>query len=92
MTGLTIINVLARLINFYEILIIIWCIFSWLPRTTGILGDIGNALDAIVGPYVNLFRRIMPPFGGIDFSPMLAIIVLGIVSRFVLNFLARILV
>ena len=36
-------------------------------------------------PYLRLFRRILPSFGGFDFSPIIAFIVLGIVSRIIVN-------
>jgi YggT family protein len=40
-------------------------------------------------PYLNLFRRLLPPLGGgglaLDLSPILAIIVLLIVSRIVVG-------
>jgi YggT family protein len=39
-------------------------------------------------PYLRIFRRIIPSFGGIDLSPMLALIVLGIVSRILVNLLS----
>jgi len=34
-------------------------------------------------PFLRIFRRILPSFGGLDLSPMLAIIVLQAVSRVV---------
>jgi len=42
-------------------------------------------LRAVVDPVLRPFRRIMPTFGGIDFSPIVAIIVLGWLSRLVSN-------
>ena len=46
--------------------------------------------DAILGflrdvcdPYLRLFRRILPSFGGLDFSPIIAIIVLQLATRLV---------
>jgi len=37
-------------------------------------------LSQITDPYLNLFRSIIPPLGGMDFSPMLAILLLQVVS------------
>jgi YggT family protein len=37
-------------------------------------------LSPITDPYLNLFRSIIPPMGGIDFSPILAILVLQFAS------------
>lgn len=77
-----------RLIDFYEILIIVWCILSWIPiPREGIISDIAGAIDTLVSPYINLFRRFIPPFGGLDFSPILAIVILQLVERLLLGIL-----
>ena len=79
---------LYRLIDFYEILIIIWCILSWIPLREGsVVTDIARAIDSIVSPYMNLFRRFIPPFGGLDFTPILAIVVLGLIQRLIIGIL-----
>lgn len=51
----------------------------------GLRPPYSRALNAVLGflrdvsePYLRVFRRFIPSFGGIDLSPMLAIIVLGI--------------
>ena len=83
-----VVSFVMRLFDFYQVLIIIWCILSWLPMPReGVLGDIVGALDSIVSPYINLFRRFIPPLGGIDFSPIVAIIVLQLIERFVIGML-----
>lgn len=73
---------LSRLLDLYQILIIIWCILSWLPQPReGILADLIGAIDSLVSPYINIFRRFLPPLGGLDFSPVLAILVLQLIER-----------
>ena len=57
----------------------------------GLLQDIAAVLDSVCGPWLNLFRR-FPPMGGIDFSPVVAIIALQLVQRLVLQLLIGILV
>ena len=47
----------------------------------GLLQDIAAVLDSVCGPWLNLFRRFIPPMGGIDFSPVVAIIALQLVQR-----------
>lgn len=80
--------VVMRLFDFYQILIIVWCILSWLPTPRdGVLADIVGAIDTLVSPYINLFRRFLPPFGGIDFSPILAVVVLQLIERFLIGML-----
>lgn len=50
----------------------------WFDITTTFLRDVSE-------PYLRIFRRIVPSFGGIDLSPILALIVLGVVSTIVVN-------
>ena len=79
---------LIRLIDFYKIVIIVWCILSWIPmRTEGVIADVARAIDSLVSPYISLFRRFIPPFGGLDFSPILAIVVLELLQRLILGIL-----
>lgn len=87
---------LLQMVNslFYlcEILIVIWCIFSFFPpRHGGLYAEVAGFIDRVVAPFVNIFRRFLPPISGFDFSPALAIVVLYIlrivVSRVLLMLL-----
>jgi uncharacterized protein YggT (Ycf19 family) len=75
-------NVLLNaLVQFYVLIIIVWAIISWFNRGSGLANDIYQILDKIVSPYINLFRRFIPSAGGLDFSPLIAIILLQVVLR-----------
>lgn len=77
---------IQRLFNIYEVLIVVWCLMSWLPTSRGgLLDDIRGAIGMLVEPYLGIFRRVIPPFGGIDFSPVVAILALGIIERLVFS-------
>ncbi len=80
-------SLIVRLFNIYSFLIVVWCVLSWVPRGTGRGGmdTFRDALGMIVGPYLGFFRRIIPPFSGIDFSPIVAIFALNIIERIVLT-------
>ncbi|MDR1422513.1 MAG: YggT family protein [Coriobacteriales bacterium] len=79
-------SVLMTIVNFYVMLIIAWALLSWFANTRdkGLIADIYRIIDSIVSPYVKLFRRFIPPMGGIDFSPLIAILLLQLVARFLL--------
>jgi YggT family protein len=79
-------NILMMVVNFYVLIIIVWCILSWFGNLNGkgIINDVYRALDTIVAPFINLFRRFIPPMGGMDFSPIIAILLLQLVARFIL--------
>ena len=78
---------LLRVIDFYELLIIAWCILSWIPSVQGWLADIKEVLGRVVCPYLDLFRNLIPPMSGIDFSPIVAILALRLVERLVVGIL-----
>ncbi|MBN3896156.1 MAG: YggT family protein [Nostoc sp.] len=73
------INTLATFIQIYTLLLIIRVLLTWFPNINWYNQPFA-ALSQITDPYLNLFRSIIPPLGGMDFSPMLAIILLQIVG------------
>lgn len=77
-------NVLLTLIHFYSVLILIYCLMSWIPRgASGWIEDIRSVLASICEPYLGLFRRIIPPIAMIDFSPIIAILVLELLGSLI---------
>lgn len=47
-----------------------------------------NFLRDVTQPYLRLFRRVIPPLGPLDLSPLVALIVLGIGSRIIADLVA----
>ncbi|MBS5451000.1 MAG: YggT family protein [Coriobacteriia bacterium] len=81
-------NALLTVIQFYSVLILVYCIMSWLPRgTSGIIEDIRSVLASLCEPYLGLFRRIVPTIGMIDISPIIAILVLQVLSSVIVAIL-----
>lgn len=75
-------GILVRIVDIYTLIIFVYVLMSWIPRKTGIIADIDNALEKICEPYLGLFRKIIPPIGGmIDISPIIAILALQLVIR-----------
>ncbi|MBD3882619.1 YggT family protein [Phormidium tenue FACHB-886] len=70
---------LATFLNIYFVLLIIRILLSWFPNVNW-LSPPFSTLSQLTDPYLNVFRSIIPPLGGIDFSPMLAIFLLQIVA------------
>ena len=83
-----IISTIAVVINFYCIIIFIWAILSWFQNSNKVIRDLYRVLDTIVKPYVDLFRRFIPPMGGMDLSPLAALVALQIVARLLLGFIS----
>jgi len=68
-------------------IIIIQVIISWLfafnvinPHSGGVRNAI-DALDRLTAPIYRPVRRILPDFGGIDFSPLVIILVIQILRK-----------
>ena len=77
--GISLIGLVDSMVRFYSFLILIYVILSWFPASGGI-ADIRRILSTICEPYIGIFRRIVPVMGvggaGIDFSPLVALLVL----------------
>lgn len=78
----TVVTILNTLFQIYDVLIIAYCIASWIPprNPDGWWADIVAVLNRLVRPYLNIFRRFIPPAAGIDFSPIIAIVVLNLIQ------------
>ena len=57
-------NILVRLVDLYTFIIFVYVILSWIPVKRGLLADIDNVLAKLCEPYLGLFRRFIPPIGG----------------------------
>ena len=79
---------LWRLIDIYQLIILVECILSWFaPSMGGVVRDIYEALKRLTEPFLGIFRRAMPDTGiGIDFSPVIAIVILDILKRLLFRF------
>jgi YggT family protein len=64
------------LIEFYSIALIIYILMSWFPNARG--SAIGQFLGKICEPYLEQFRKFIPPLGMIDISPIVALLVLNL--------------
>jgi YggT family protein len=75
----------------YLILLFTRILLSWIPRLpyNPVLRSVVDFIHQVTDPYLNIFRRILPPVGGggfaLDLSPIIAIIVLYIVRAIVVG-------
>jgi YggT family protein len=82
---------ISALFLVYLILIFIRILLSWIPRLpyNRYLRAAVGFVEEVTDPYLNLFRRFLPPIGGggfaLDLSPILAIVVLWLVSGLVVG-------
>lgn len=64
-------TVLYFAIQIYSWMIIGYILMSWFPNARE--SSIGQFIGSLVEPYLSPFRRIIPPLGPIDLSPIVAI-------------------
>jgi YggT family protein len=72
-----------RLFNFF---LIIWCLLSWFPNINW-YDQPFKTLDRIVRPVIEPFRKIIPPIGNIDISPIVAILCLQLLAQVIISVL-----
>lgn len=77
-----------NIFNLYFFLIILRIFLSWIPSIRW-ENQPWRTISEVTDIYLNLFRRIIPPFNGLDFSPIVALIVLQIVQNIVIFVLAK---
>ncbi|MCP9805970.1 YggT family protein [Cyanobium sp. T1B-Tous] len=68
-------QVLAQTLSIYTLVLLVRVLLSWFPNL-----DWGNpvlsTVSSITDPYLNAFRGLIPPLGGLDLSAIVAFIVL----------------
>src|SRR5690349_11896574 len=90
-TRLDVANYVSAVFEVYLIILLVYVLTN-LMFALGVRPPYSRVTDAVLGflrevaePYLRLFRKLLPPIGMIDFTPMIAIIVLGIVWRIVVG-------
>jgi YggT family protein len=74
----------------YILLILAYVLTSWI-RVPYSLHRVQRFLDDVCEPYIRIFRRILPSVGPLDLSPIVAIIVLVVVQRLLVELIGRVL-
>jgi uncharacterized protein YggT (Ycf19 family) len=84
----------SALFTVYIVLIFVRILVSWIPRlpqNTALLAVVKFAQQT-TDPYLNIFRRILPPVGGsglaLDLSPMIGLILLLIGQSVIVGIIA----
>jgi len=80
------VTTLSTFLQIYVALMIIRVLLSWFPNINWYDPPF-SILSQLTDPYLNLFRSIIPPLGGIDFSPMIAFFVLQFGSQILIGLL-----
>ena len=78
---------ITYLFNFYEYSMLAYILSSWFPQIKN--NFIVEFLEAICEPYLKIFRKIIPPFGMLDISPIAALVVLSVIENLIIMILFK---
>ena len=78
----SLLQVLAQTLQIYSLVLIVRVLLSWFPNLDW-SNPVLSSVSAITDPYLNAFRRLIPPLGGIDLSALLAFLALNLLQSLV---------
>lgn len=79
------IKFIGILFQVYTLMLFARIISSWFPQLQEY--KFMRFICYYTDPYLNVFRRIIPPLGMMDFSPIVAFLCLGIIEQVVVKIL-----
>jgi YggT family protein len=88
---LTILDILLVLLNVLWWIIVVQAIMSWLIAFNVIntyneyVRAVWQALQRLTDPLYRPIRRILPDFGGLDFSPLVVLLFIIIISHVIIH-------
>lgn len=82
---ISLLNILMYAVEIYTGLLLVYALLSWFPGAYE--SGFGRLLTKICEPYLSLFRRLPLQIGPIDFSVLVAMIVLQLVSNGIIKFI-----
>lgn len=81
------IKVVNNIFYFFYILIILRIFLTWIPSINWYQQPFRSVRE-VTDMYLDIFKRFIPPIGGLDFSPIIALIVLQVIQVLVVNIIA----
>ena len=88
--ALLLVSTISSFVSIYLVLLFIRILLSWFPQINW-FDQPFSILSQLTDPYLNIFRSIIPPLGGLDFSAILAIVLLQVIQSAVLPSVAGLL-
>lgn len=72
-------GVLAQTLSIYLLVLLVRVLLSWFPNLDW-SNPLLSGVSAITDPYLNAFRGLIPPIGGLDLSAIVAFLALQLVQ------------
>jgi YggT family protein len=73
----TLLSVLSRTLEIYSLILLVRVLLSWFPNMDW-SNPLLSTVSSITDPYLNAFRGLIPPIGGLDLSAILAFLALNL--------------
>ena len=79
-----VLSVLGQTLQIYSLILLVRVLLSWFPNLDWSNPLLGT-LSSITDPYLNAFRGLIPPIGGLDLSAILAFLALSFGQDLLVN-------
>lgn len=86
---MSIVKIIDNVFYFFYLIIILRIFLTWIPSIDWNQQPVKTVRE-MTDMYLDIFRRFIPPVGGLDFSPIIALIVLQILQVIITNLVAQI--
>lgn len=77
---LELISILIQFLQLYQMILVVRIILTWFPAVRW-YDQPWRFLAQITDPVMEPFRRLIPPIGGIDLSPILLFFAIGLLQK-----------
>jgi YggT family protein len=74
-------DMVAMLLQILQVAILVRIVYSWIDPNPYPTNAFKRIVWAITDPVLVPLRRVIPPIGMMDFSPLIAIVLIGVVQR-----------
>ena len=73
------VNTLTATVSIYSTVLLVRVLLSWFPNLDW-SNPLLETLSSITDPYLNVFRGLIPPIGGLDLSAIVAFLALNLLG------------
>ena len=85
---LGIVKGINNVFNLFFFLIILRIFLSWIPSVNW-FAQPWQTIREVCDAYLDIFKKFIPPFNGLDFSPIIALLVLQLAQNIIVYALTR---
>ncbi len=81
------VDIINLVFGAFYVLLLAQIVLSWVRPNPyhPTWGPIIRFINGVIDPILNPIRRVMPPLGGLDFSPMIVLILARVLQGFLIN-------